>query len=71
MICQRCQSERILRFSAKCSDMFSGELGDKTWEGYVPAGVGIGGGDYIEGDLCLTCGQLQGMFPITDREHND
>jgi hypothetical protein len=31
--------------------------------GYVPDDMGIGGGDYVEFDYCLQCGQIQGRFP--------
>jgi hypothetical protein len=26
--------------------------------------MGIGGGDYVEFDYCLNCGQIQGQFPL-------
>lgn len=32
-------------------------------EGYVPENLGIGGGDYIKFDLCLSCGKIQDSFP--------
>jgi hypothetical protein len=32
--------------------------------GYVPSGVGVGGGDYLKFDYCLDCGQIQGKWPI-------
>jgi hypothetical protein len=28
--------------------------------------MGIGGGDDVDIDLCLQCGQVQGEFPIPD-----
>jgi len=64
MKCQRCGSERILSAGCKCSDMFTASVGDLEIDGYVPDDLGIGGGDYVELDLCLDCGQLQGKFPL-------
>ena len=63
MKCQRCQSERVIAVCAKCSDCCGVNLGSSSMEGYVPTDLGIGGGDYIEFNLCLECGQLQGKFP--------
>lgn len=34
------------------------------FDGYVPDDLGIGGGDYVEFDLCLDCGQVQGTWPL-------
>lgn len=64
MKCQRCQSERVAKAGAKCSDMFSVSLGETEHQGYVPGDLGIGGGDYVEFSYCLDCGQLQGKFPL-------
>lgn len=33
-------------------------------DGYVPDGLGIGGGDYLNFSFCLDCGQMQGEFPV-------
>jgi hypothetical protein len=33
---------------------------------YVPDFIGLGGGDYIELDYCLDCGQIQGDFPLEE-----
>jgi hypothetical protein len=63
MGCQKCKSEKILRFSGKVSDLFNWDLPDREGDGYVPKGIGLGGGDYVKGDLCLDCGQLQGEWP--------
>lgn len=69
-MCERsnCVSTRIATVNAKCSDMCQFILGNIDHEGYVPRGVGIGGGDYIEFDYCLDCGQIQGHFPVEDPE---
>ena len=64
MNCQKCNSQRILSLSAKCSDLCFATLGTEEKDGYVPCDLGIGGGDYVEIQLCLDCGQLQGKFPI-------
>lgn len=66
MKCQKCQSERVMRVSAKCSDCCVVEIGDKEKDGYVPQDVvfGKGGfGDAVGFDICLDCGQMQGIWP--------
>ena len=50
--------------SSHCSDLCSISLADKDHNGYVPYNLGIGGGDDVEFDLCLNCGQLQGTWPL-------
>lgn len=64
MKCQRCGSKRVLSAGGKCSDLFSASIDSLEVDGYVPDDLGIGGGNYIEFDLCLDCGQLQGNFPL-------
>jgi len=64
MACQKCGSTRVMSFSGKCSDCFGGSIGSKDFDGYVPHDMGIGGGDYVEGKLCLDCGQMQGEWPL-------
>lgn len=39
-------------------------MGDVTKHGYVPDDMGVGGGDYVDIDLCLNCGRVQGTFPL-------
>jgi hypothetical protein len=70
MKCQRCGSERILFAQGKCSDLCFARIGNssKEHDGYVPKGLGIGGGDEIEVDVCLDCGQLQGQWPVPKHE---
>ena len=65
MSCQRCKSERIAAVSAKCSDLCNFRVGGKERDYYVPRALGIGGGDYVEFDYCLDCGQIQDNFPIS------
>ena len=65
MTCQKCKDERIVSFQGHCVDRFFATLGDKEYgPNYVPRDLGIGGGDDIEIDYCLNCGQIQGEFPI-------
>jgi hypothetical protein len=64
MKCTTCESNRVLSFSGKCSDLFNGRIQSKECNDYVPDDMGIGGGDYVEGDLCLNCGQMQGTWPL-------
>jgi hypothetical protein len=48
--------------------MCSVYLGENEKEGYVPSNMNIGGGDYIEFEYCLDCGQIQGEFPLQQTE---
>jgi hypothetical protein len=64
MACQKCKSERILSVNAKCSDLCFVSIGNQEKDDYVPDDMGIGGGDYVEFELCLDCGQVQGNFPL-------
>lgn len=65
--CQRCNSTRIVSVAAHCSDMCSVSINDKeVSSGYVPYGIGIGGDDDVEFDLCLNCGQQQGTWPLPE-----
>lgn len=66
MKCQRCGSDRIAGVSAKCSDCCSINYKNFVSDGYVPEGFGVGGGDYVEFDWCLECGQIQREFPVED-----
>lgn len=64
MSCQKCNSERVASVGGKTSDMCFVSLGNKEHDGYVPYKMNIGGGDYIEFQYCLDCGQIQGEFPL-------
>ena len=65
-----CNCARILKVSAKCSDLcyieYQNLVNEKSVEhdGYVPKGLGIGGGDYVEFSLCMDCGKIAGEFPV-------
>jgi hypothetical protein len=70
MHCQRCNSDRVLTISGKCSDCCNWMYKDKEQNGYAPIGMGVDGGDYISITYCLECGQLQGDFPISEERVN-
>jgi len=62
-----CKCERIARVSGKTSDLCYFETEGKEKNGYVPSGVGIGGGDYIDFSYCLDCGMIQSSeFPVSE-----
>ena len=60
----KCGSERIARISAKCADSCCVTMLGCEIEGYVPDGLGIGRGDYVEFSWCLNCGLIQDDFPL-------
>ena len=62
--CQRCSSSRLARVRAHCSDLCSVDLAGRHLHDYVPRDLGIGGGDDVQFDYCLDCGQIQGKFPL-------
>jgi hypothetical protein len=68
MTCQRCNSPRVPAIVAKCADRSRTTLDGQTWDGYAPADVGIGGGDYVRFAWCLACGQIQGTWPKPETE---
>ena len=63
MPCKTCNSDRIVSFGGKSSDLNVATIGEKEHEGYVPHDMNIGGGDYVEFKFCLNCGQIQGTWP--------
>ncbi len=70
--CQRCAAERVIKVSAKCSDLFWMKWsGGKEQDGYVPRFLNIGGGDYVEFEYCLECGQIQGRWPVWKKKGDD
>lgn len=64
----KCGSDRILSISAKCSDLCSASFGELEHDGYVPIIEGLGGGDYLDIEVCVECGSLQNFDPITDKQ---
>lgn len=63
-----CGVERILSVSAKSGDCTSVTFKEIEHIGYVPKGVGIGSGDYIEFSYCGGCGQIQNFKPLADKD---
>lgn len=55
--------------SAKCHDLCSVSLDGEETDGYVPHGVNIGGGDYVNFDVCVECGHIFGTWPLPNRAH--
>lgn len=62
--CQKCKKRTVANIHGKVSDMFDMNMGEFSYNGYVLEGLNIGGADYIEFDFCISCGQMQGKFPI-------
>jgi hypothetical protein len=58
------KDDKVISFSAKCSDLFSARREAAKYHGYVlDFGLGSDCGDYVEGSLCVACGKIQGRFP--------
>ena len=68
MICQRCESTRILEASAHADDRQAWRIGNKDGDGYLPGDFGIGRGEDMMIAVCLDCGQLQGKWPLPPSE---
>jgi hypothetical protein len=50
---------------AKCDDQCDiTNSSGKEYGGYVPDNLNIGGGEYLEFEYCLDCGQIQAEFPL-------
>jgi hypothetical protein len=68
---------KILRISAKCSDMFSATLIDEKgkavadYNGYVPDFFPENGGDYIELDIELATGKILNWKVPAENEVNE
>lgn len=62
---ESCKSSRLLYVNGKTSDLCFMRMGEREHDGYVPrwSGVASDCGDYLEFDLCLDCGKVQGKFP--------
>jgi hypothetical protein len=62
-----CKHVRAACVSAKCSDLCWVKILNRDGQehdGYVPDDMGIGGGDYVDFNYCLDCGQIQGKWPL-------
>ena len=66
--CDSCSSDRLLSIGGKVSDMFNAEYKNVSYNGYVPDDLGVGGGDYLEMDICLDCGKVQDILKAADPE---
>ena len=66
--CENCGSERVLQISGKCNDMCNMSFKNAEHNCYVPSDSPVGGGDYIEIDICFACGKAQGIMNIEDPE---
>ncbi len=51
---------KTFEFSAKCSDLFDAATNYGYYDGYVPSGLGIGGGDYISISVDIETGRIVG-----------
>ena len=54
-----CNNPKIANIRAKCSDKFSLTMKNLKYTGYVPKDIGLGEGDYVKFEICLSCGKLQ------------
>ncbi len=71
MKCDKCGSDRILKVCGKTSDMFNCHYKNIEHDGYVPDNIHVGDdgyGDYVQFDLCMECGKIQGKFPVSDEQ---
>lgn len=64
MACDKCESKRVASVGGKTSDMCSVSIDGTLHDGYVPRDMNIGGGDYLDFELCFDCGKVQGKFPL-------
>ena len=64
--CIKCKSTRIASIQGKTSDCNDIKIGEHEHDGYVPDDMNIGGGDYLEFDLCLNCGTVQAEWPLPE-----
>lgn len=68
MNCQKCNSSRVVMVSAKCNDLCVVKISGYGVDGYVPDDMNMGGGNYVEINLCLECGHVQGEWPVPETE---
>jgi hypothetical protein len=64
----KCGSSLIINFQAKCGDLSRTCYKSYNTDGYVPRGLSIGGGDYIDFDFCAACGLIQHFAAIEETE---
>jgi len=63
-----CGSRRIMAVSGKVSDMCNVHYLSADHDGYVPADLGIGSGDYLEFDVCMDCHRMINHPTLSDKE---
>jgi hypothetical protein len=66
--CVRCGEVRLAKAIGKTNDTFNLLADGKEYDGCVPRGLNLGGGDYFVVTICLECGQAQGDWPVTERQ---
>lgn len=66
--CQQCESERVIFVQGHGKDLnyISAPYLKYEHDGYLPDIPNVGGGDDIEVNVCLECGQVQGKWPVSD-----
>jgi hypothetical protein len=65
-----CGGERTAKISGKVTDLCYvavPHLDKVQHDGYVPSGLGVGGGDYLKFQLCLDCGRVQNFPEVSDK----
>ena len=73
MKCDSCGADRVIEFSAKCSDLCTTVYKGKEYDGYVPQiDDDINWGqDHLQPRICLECGKVQGKFPKPDPDFSE
>ena len=63
-----CGSDRVIVFQAKCADRCYTLYNGKEYDGQAPRigdaeDISDAKGEYLQPDICLECGKVQGEFP--------
>ena len=67
--CSKCGSSRILYVAGKTDKSCSLFYGDRIKKkSFVPDGLNIGFGDFINVYVCLDCGHLNGEWPVPESQ---
>ena len=72
--CQKCASRRLAHASCRCDDKFCIVMTNaqhQFFEGPIPTDLGLDmqtslKGDYLEIQYCMSCGHLQGQWPLPE-----
>ena len=76
MMTCKCGCTHIIYVGGKTSDLayatykIDGSIVNEH-DGYVPFGLGIGGGDYIDFSFCVSCGQIQDFIALPQDNINE